>query len=169
MLELSHSAMGHVLVHIECSAATALTIWKASTKMLYNDKYHWLLIEDYSLHVSAGVFFLAEHPRLDLTDEDKDEDKDRDKDKYKVRAKDAIADELEPIEGLMETLNFYMNTELTLAKRQNQDDSFALYDVWYVAPFLLLLLFLLISIWKRQTQLSVVLATCLLFAGDSEC
>ncbi|XP_034480952.1 uncharacterized protein LOC117786710 [Drosophila innubila] len=110
-----------VVVDLACGMLSRRFLQMASAKMLYNDKYHWLLIEDYSLHVSAGVFFLAEHPRLDLTDEDKDRDKDKDRD----------ADELEPIEDLMETLNFYMNTELTLAKRlKPQDDSYALYDVW---------------------------------------
>ncbi|KAM8710503.1 hypothetical protein ACLKA7_017166 [Drosophila subpalustris] len=98
--------------------------------MLYNDKYHWLLIEDYSLHVSSGVVFLAEHPRLELTDDDKDKDTVKDTDGDGNGDSDAKADELEPIESLMETLNFYMNTEVTLAKRQRQDDSYALYDVW---------------------------------------
>jgi len=119
--------------------------------MLYNDKYHWLLIEDYSLHVSAGVVFLAEHPQLELTDEYKDKDKDTDK--------HANTDELEPIESLMETLNFYMNTELTLAKRTPQDDCYALYDVWYV---FLSHLFSYLHLYFCQRQLSVVLAifTC---------
>lgn len=83
--------------------------------MLYNDKYHWLLIEDYALHVSAGV--MRAEQQLHLTDTDTDTD----------------TDELQPIESLMETLNFYMNSELTLAKRTPQDASYSLYDVWYVA------------------------------------
>lgn len=98
-------------MHIECSAAT---ICKASAKMLYNDKYHWLLIEDYALHVSAGV--MRPQQQLHLMDTSTDTD----------------TDELEPIESLMETLNFYMNTELTLAKRTPQDASYSLYDIWYV-------------------------------------
>lgn len=87
--------------------------------MLYNDKYHWLLIEDYALQSSVGVQQQQwqRQPVLHLTDTD------------------ASADELEeqPIEHLMETLNFYMNTELTLAKRSSQaKPSYTLYDVWYV-------------------------------------
>lgn len=134
--------------------------------MLYNDKYHWLLIEDYSLHVKAGVVFLAEHPRLELTDEDKD--KETDTDRNGNVDKDAKADELEPIESLMETLNFYMNTEVTLAKRQRQDDSYALYDVWYVAspssPSSSSSHFHL-----PETTVSVSCPCYLLVAGDSEC
>lgn len=82
--------------------------------MLYNDKYHWLLIEDYALQSSVGE--QQQQPGLHLTDTD------------------ASADELEqPIEHLMETLNFYMNTELTLAKRSSQAEArYTLYDVWYV-------------------------------------
>lgn len=81
--------------------------------MLYNDKYHWLLIEDYALQSSVEE---QQQPGLHLTDTD------------------ASADELEqPIEHLMETLNFYMNTELTLAKRSSQAEArYTLYDVWYV-------------------------------------
>lgn len=81
--------------------------------MLYNDKYHWLLIEDYAVHSSVGV---RQQPELHLTDAD------------------ASADEQEqPIERLMETLNFYMNTELMLAKRSSQAEArYTLYDVWYV-------------------------------------
>lgn len=86
--------------------------------MLYNDKYHWLLIEDYALHVSAGM--MRPQQQLHLMDTSTDTDRDTD------------TDELEPIESLMETLNFYMNTELTLAKRTPQDASYSLYDVWYV-------------------------------------
>jgi len=122
--------------------------------MLYNDKYHWLLIEDYSLHVSAGVVFLAEHPQLELTDEYKDKDTD----------KHANTDELEPIESLMETLNFYMNTELTLAKRTHQHDCYALYDVWYVFyPFPFSYPYLLLP------ETTVSCPCYLLVAGDSEC
>ncbi|XP_062127749.1 uncharacterized protein LOC133840104 [Drosophila sulfurigaster albostrigata] len=122
-----------VVVDLACGMLSRRFLEMASAKMLYNDKYHWLLIEDYSLHVSAGVVdsqpqfptqsqpHTAEPEQLQLTDKDNE----------------ANTDELEPIESLMETLNFYMNTELTLAKRSTQDDdddadndSYVLYDVW---------------------------------------
>ncbi|KAH8289082.1 hypothetical protein KR044_000180, partial [Drosophila immigrans] len=108
-----------VVVDLACGRLSRRFLQMASAKMLYNDKYHWLLIEDYSLHVSAGVVGLQPQ-QLQLTDKDNE----------------AHTDELEPIESLMETLNFYMNTELTLAKRSPQDDSdtdsdsYVLYDVW---------------------------------------
>lgn len=87
--------------------------------MLYNDKYHWLLIEDYALHESVGIVVAAqreqqqEQSELHLTDADEQE---------------------QPIERLMETLNFYMNTEVTLAKRSTgaAEGGYTLYDVWYV-------------------------------------
>lgn len=88
--------------------------------MLYNDKYHWLLIEDYALHESVGIAVAAQRAQqqqqqseLHLTDADEQE---------------------QPIERLMETLNFYMNTEVTLAKRSTgaAEGRYTLYDVWYV-------------------------------------
>lgn len=80
--------------------------------MLYNDKYHWLLIEDYALHESVGIAVAAQR-ELHLTDADEQE---------------------QPIERLMETLNFYMNTEVTLAKRSSGagEGRYTLYDVWYM-------------------------------------
>ncbi|XP_064546145.1 ionotropic receptor 75a [Drosophila montana] len=101
-----------VVVDLACGMLSRRFLEMASAKMLYNDKYHWLLIEDYALHVSAGVMQAEQQLHLTVTDTDTD------------------TDELQPIESLMETLNFYMNTELTLAKRTPQDASYSLYDVW---------------------------------------
>ncbi|XP_017860670.1 PREDICTED: uncharacterized protein LOC108612303 [Drosophila arizonae] len=101
-----------VAVDLACGMLSRRFLEMASAKMLYNDKYHWLLIEDYALHVSAGV--MRPQQQLHLMDTSTDTD----------------TDELEPIESLMETLNFYMNTELTLAKRTPQDASYSLYDIW---------------------------------------
>ncbi|XP_023178751.2 uncharacterized protein LOC111604776 isoform X2 [Drosophila hydei] len=105
-----------VVVDLACGMLSRRFLEMASAKMLYNDKYHWLLIEDYALHVSAGV--MRPQQQLHLMDTNTDTDTDTD------------TDELEPIESLMETLNFYMNTELTLAKRMPQDASYSLYDIW---------------------------------------
>ncbi|TDG47462.1 hypothetical protein AWZ03_006054 [Drosophila navojoa] len=103
-----------VAVDLACGMLSRRFLELASAKMLYNDKYHWLLIEDYALHVSAGVMRPQQLQQLHLMDTSTDTD----------------TDELEPIESLMETLNFYMNTELTLAKRTPQDASYSLYDIW---------------------------------------
>ncbi|XP_001984105.2 ionotropic receptor 75a [Drosophila grimshawi] len=110
-----------VVVDLACGMLSRRFLELASGKMLYNDKYHWLLIEDYTLHVGAGVRQREQQQQqqqLHLTDTAMATDGNRE------------TDELQPIENLMETLNFYMNTELTLAKRAPQDASYLLYDVW---------------------------------------
>ncbi|KAH8418242.1 hypothetical protein KR222_006785, partial [Zaprionus bogoriensis] len=100
-----------VAVDLACGMLSRRFLEMASAKMLYNDKYHWLLIEDYALPLTAAP---------------------------DGSAGDSSADEELPIERLMETLNFYMNTEVTLAKRSSRGasrgasrgDSYVLYDVW---------------------------------------
>ncbi|XP_030372125.1 uncharacterized protein LOC115622351 [Scaptodrosophila lebanonensis] len=89
-----------VAVDLACGILSRRFLEQASTKMLYNDKYHWLLIEDYALHMSGAH----------LTN--------------------STPDGLEPIESYMEGLNLYINTELTLAKRVLDAASYTLYDVW---------------------------------------
>ncbi|XP_017839995.1 ionotropic receptor 75a [Drosophila busckii] len=89
-----------VALDLACGILSRRFLELASSKLLFNDKYHWLLIEDYALHAATGVEELP------------------------------APDEPESIEQLMETLNFYMNTEVTFAKRATEAESYTLYDVW---------------------------------------
>lgn len=85
--------------------------------MFYNDKYHWLLIEDYALHESVGIAVPAQRESQQQSE---------------LHLTDGMDEQEQPIERLMETLNFYMNTELTLAKRSTgaAEGRYTLYDVW---------------------------------------
>ncbi|XP_068142268.1 ionotropic receptor 75a [Drosophila tropicalis] len=98
-----------VVVDLACGPLSRRFLELASAKMYFNDKFHWLLMEDYALHMKAN-FQQIETSELLLQQ----------------------TDDLISIESFMEGLNFYINTELTLAKRMpaSMGVGYTLYDVW---------------------------------------
>ncbi|KAH8270327.1 hypothetical protein KR018_008027 [Drosophila ironensis] len=100
-------------VDLACGALSRRLLELASTKMLYSEKFHWLLIEDLAWQggrSAAQVRFPRDMPGQQL--------------------QAAGAEEVPSIESFMEGMNLYMNTELTLAKRMSEAAHYTLFDVW---------------------------------------
>lgn len=96
-------------------------ISKASAKMLYSEKFHWLLIEDFAWH---GRTQTAEGSGK----RDDGEMEEEEPPGQQIQATDD--EDLLSIESFLGGMNLYMNTELTLAKRMSEAAHYTLFDVW---------------------------------------
>ncbi|XP_034655864.1 uncharacterized protein LOC117893379 [Drosophila subobscura] len=107
-----------VAVDLACGAPSRRFLELASAKMLYSDKFHWLLIEDF------GLFNQLEA----ATGNHQEVLPQQAKQLQSTREEEA---DLQPtIEEFTEGMNLYMNTELMLAKRLSEAANYTLYDVW---------------------------------------
>jgi len=102
---------------IKCSSTI---ISKASAKMLYSEKFHWLLIEDFAWQ---GRTQPAEGSV-------KREEEEGEKDSPGQQIQTTDDEDLPSIESFLGGMNLYMNTELTLAKRMSEAAHYTLFDVW---------------------------------------
>lgn len=98
-------------------------ISKASTKMLYSEKFHWLLIEDLAWQGGRSSSSSGVH-KVGSQDEAEEGPPGQ-------QLQAPGNEELPTIESFMGGMNLYMNTELTLAKRMSEAAHYTLFDVWW--------------------------------------
>ncbi|KAH8378760.1 hypothetical protein KR009_001226 [Drosophila setifemur] len=105
-------------VDLACGPLSRRFLELASAKMLYSEKFHWLLIEDsaWAGRSSPGDDAQGEENRDELAEGQ--------------QLQSTGDDNLPTIESFLGGMNFYMNTELTLAKRMSEAAHYTLFDAW---------------------------------------
>lgn len=92
--------------------------------MLYSEKFHWLLIEDFAWQGRLSTV-IEENGTRQANQASPEEENPR------GQYIQALEDEKNPsIESFLGGMNLYMNTELTLAKRLSKAAHYTLFDVW---------------------------------------
>ncbi|SPP76922.1 uncharacterized protein LOC117580537 [Drosophila guanche] len=109
-----------VAVDLACGAQSRRFLELASAKMLYSDKFHWLLIEDFGLFNELEAATGNQQEVLPQ----------QAKQLQSTREEEEEPDIQPTIEEFTEGMNLYMNTELMLAKRLSEAANYTLYDVW---------------------------------------
>ncbi|KAH8386132.1 hypothetical protein KR200_006008 [Drosophila serrata] len=105
------------VVDLACGSLSRRFLELASTKMLYSEKFHWLLIEDFAWQGRLSTEAAME----------KEKEKEKPSGQYLQTSGD---EEVPTIESFLGGMNLYMNTELTLAKRMSEAAHYTLFDVW---------------------------------------
>ncbi|XP_039230266.1 uncharacterized protein LOC6533058 [Drosophila yakuba] len=110
------------VVDLACGALSRRFLELASAKMLYSEKFHWLLMEDFAWHGRTQTAeATAKRDEGELEEEEQPPGQ-------QIQATDD--EDLPSIESFLGGMNLYMNTELTLAKRMSEAAHYTLFDVW---------------------------------------
>ncbi|KAH8351562.1 hypothetical protein KR059_007714 [Drosophila kikkawai] len=110
-----------VVVDLACGSLSRRFLELASTKMLYSEKFHWLLIEDFAWQGRLSTVVGEAKQATTAEEEEKPAGQ---------NLQTSEDEEMPSIESFLGGMNLYMNTELTLAKRMSEAAHYTLFDVW---------------------------------------
>ncbi|XP_017100092.3 ionotropic receptor 75a isoform X1 [Drosophila bipectinata] len=111
------------VVDLACGSLSRRFLELASTKMLYSEKFHWLLIEDLAWQGGRSSSSSGQVHKNGSQAEGEESPPGQ-------QLQATGNEELPTIESFMRGMNLYMNTELTLAKRMSEAAHYTLFDVW---------------------------------------